>query len=98
MPKTTMGTPSFVRKAEAEEQADERCMTALEFLIRMKMRQKGITNEQMSTLFGKTCEASFTRRLNNPARFSYAEMLKIFRVLEFDDHDILSVCREVTNA
>lgn len=95
MPRTNMGTSSFARKAAAEAAADDRCMIALQSLIEMKMRQRNLSSERMALLFGKGCKESFTRRLNHPEKFSYLELLKVFRFLEFDDHDILAVCREV---
>ncbi len=95
MPRTNMGTSSFARKAAAEAAADDRCMIALNGLIDIKMRQRGISAERMALLLGGSCKETFTRRLHHPEKFSYLELLKVFRFLEFDDHDILAVCREV---
>ena len=91
---STRGAASFVKKAAAEAAEDERCMIALGSMIRMKMMQRGLSPERMALLIGGTCKETFTRRLNHPEKFSYPELLKVFRFLEFDDHDILAVCRE----
>lgn len=59
-------------------------------MIRARMDAKQITVNQMASILGIHPE-TFKRKRNHPEFFTYPELMKIFKKLEFPESEILEV-------
>lgn len=96
MPRTTMGTPSWMRKAQAEKAEDEICNQAMKWTIRKKMSMKGLSPEYIVNAVdspGMTHPGTFRQKTCHTQRFTLMELRRLFRLLEFSDEEILESMR-----
>lgn len=59
-------------------------------MIQARMDAKQITTKQMAAMLGIHPE-TFKRKKNHPEFFTYPELMKIFKKLEFPESEILEV-------
>ncbi len=71
---------------------EERCCALLKGNIRKRMEADQVTDKQMGTVTGMH-PATFAQKKNHPERFTYPELMQVFRRLHFPDSEILEALK-----
>lgn len=70
----------------------EYCSSLLKGNIRKRMEAEQVTDKQMAALTGMN-PSTFAKKKNHPDRFTYPELVIVFRRLKFPDSEILEGMR-----
>lgn len=72
----------------------EYCFSLLKGNIRKRMEAEQVTDKQMAAVTGMN-PSTFAKKKNHPDRFTYPELVIVFRLLHFPDSEILEAMRRV---
>lgn len=59
--------------------------------IRKRMEAKQLTDKQMARYLGGIHPETFREKVRHPERFTYPQLITMFRILEFPDSEKLEV-------
>lgn len=71
---------------------EEKCCAHLKGDIRKRMEVEQVTDRQMAAVTGMSKD-TFAKKKNHPERFTYPELMQVFRRLHFPDSEILEALR-----
>lgn len=71
---------------------EERCYALFKGNIRKRMEAEQVTDKQMAAVTGMH-EDTFAKKKNHPERFTYPELMQVFKKLKFPDCEILESMR-----
>ena len=71
---------------------EERCYALLKGNIFKRMEVEQVTDKQMAAVTGMH-PGTFAQKKNHPERFTYPELMQVFKKLKFPDCEILESMR-----
>ena len=71
---------------------EEKCTVLLKGNIFKRMEAEQVTDKQMAAVTGMH-PGTFAQKKNHPERFTYPELMQVFKKLHFPDSEILEVMR-----
>lgn len=86
MPKVNMTKYNSQKKAE-----DDNCIS-ITCNIKKHMRQKELSDKQMANYTGMA-PGTFARKREHPHLFTYPELMRLFKYLDFTDVEILEALK-----